>query len=581
MSSSIFAQVARRADPAAFLASRRDVLKASLAAGAGLMLSGLVPGAAAAQPGKNGRRVIVIGAGFAGLACAYELAGLGYDVTVLEARGRLGGRVLSFNDYAPGTIVEGGAEFIGSNHPAWLAYAKKFNLEMLEVPEWAELSSPLLVDGKLLGVEEANALHEALEKTLRRLNLNALVTNAEKPWETPRAAEWDARTMQQWLDELDAPEDVKRVVKVQLEADNGQALGQMSYLGQLAQIKGGGCEQYWLHSEDYRCRGGNQQLALRLADALGAGRIHTGAPVARIDMNGNRGRVAVMTKDNQRYEADDVVLAIPPSVWDKIAFANVDFEREVAGLRMQMGRNIKFFAAIGKTFWMDDKASPYGLAEGPINLTWNAADAQEVSGAVLAGFAGGPSADVIRNLPADQQIPAGLSALQRLYPKLAAETVNPRFMNWPADPWVLASYSFPRPGQLTTIAPLLHQGLRGGFDEPRLHFAGEHMCHAFVGYMEGALQSGIAAARTLAKRDGLKLPSIPVIPIAPAPTPANPPAPPETKPEKESSKNAPPAPTGDPAAPVKAPVGEPAKTPTPSGPLTPTGTPRKMQPSGG
>ncbi len=74
--------------------------------------------------------------------------------------------------------------------------------------------------------------------------------------------------------------------------------------------------------------------------------------------------------------------------------------------------------------------------------------------------------------------------------------LNPPY-NWPRDPWALAGYSFPAPGQVTTVGPLLHEGLG------RLHFADEHACYKFVGYMEGALNSGVSVARRLAARDGV------------------------------------------------------------------------------
>jgi monoamine oxidase len=71
-------------------------------------------------------------------------------------------------------------------------------------------------------------------------------------------------------------------------------------------------------------------------------------------------------------------------------------------------------------------------------------------------------------------------------------------MDWPGDAWTRASYSFPAPGQVTVQGPLLREGVNG-----RLHFAGEHTCYAFVGYMEGALNSGAAVAKRLAVRDGV------------------------------------------------------------------------------
>ena len=70
-------------------------------------------------------------------------------------------------------------------------------------------------------------------------------------------------------------------------------------------------------------------------------------------------------------------------------------------------------------------------------------------------------------------------------------------MDWPSDPWVKASYSFPAPGQVTTQGPTFRQGLG------RLHFAGEYTSYAFMGYMEGALNSGAAVARRIAVKDGV------------------------------------------------------------------------------
>jgi monoamine oxidase len=98
------------------------MLQRSFAAAAGVLLSEQL-GTLAAQ---SGRRVIVVGAGFSGLTAAFELSQAGYDVTVVEARNRVGGRVVSMGDLVPGKIVEGGGELIGSNHPTWVAYAKRF-----------------------------------------------------------------------------------------------------------------------------------------------------------------------------------------------------------------------------------------------------------------------------------------------------------------------------------------------------------------------------------------------------------------------------------------------------------------------
>ena len=70
-------------------------------------------------------------------------------------------------------------------------------------------------------------------------------------------------------------------------------------------------------------------------------------------------------------------------------------------------------------------------------------------------------------------------------------------MDWPSDEWTQCGYSFPAPGEVTTVGPMLREGVGG-----RLHFAGEHASYAFIGYMEGALNSGVALANRLAVRDG-------------------------------------------------------------------------------
>lgn len=91
--------------------SRRAVLEAALATSSGLLCST----STAQEPRRDLPRVLVIGAGFAGLACADELAAAGYRVTVLEARERSGGRVWSLRDLAPGKIIEAGGELVGPN----------------------------------------------------------------------------------------------------------------------------------------------------------------------------------------------------------------------------------------------------------------------------------------------------------------------------------------------------------------------------------------------------------------------------------------------------------------------------------
>ena len=102
------------------------------------------------------------------------------------------------------------------------------------------------------------------------------------------------------------------------------------------------------------------------------------------------------------------------------------------------------------------------------------------------------------SLPPDKRDAAYAEEMQKRYPKYAEAFVASRFMDWPATPWTRASYSFAAPGEVTTMGPILRKGIEG-----RLHFAGEHTCYKFAGYMEGALNSGLSVARRLATRDGI------------------------------------------------------------------------------
>src|SRR6188768_134305 len=148
MARSLYGRLTRRYRPQPTAFERREFLKIALAASAGLLVSGIPSfGRSPTSQIGRGRRIVVIGAGFGGLACAHELLSAGYDVTVLDARNRVGGRVLSFNDMVSGKVVEGGGELIGSNHPTWVAYAKQFGLDFIDVTE-SQDAAPIYLKGK-------------------------------------------------------------------------------------------------------------------------------------------------------------------------------------------------------------------------------------------------------------------------------------------------------------------------------------------------------------------------------------------------------------------------------------------------
>ncbi len=496
MSTSLYARLTRRFGPQHDAVTRRQMLKSTLAASAGLLISRTpLYGALQTTTRNERRRVVIVGAGFAGLACAYELKTAGYDVTVLEARSRVGGRVLSFSDFVAGKNVEGGGELIGSNHPAWVAYAEKFGLSFLDVTEDEALEFPLVLGGRRIEAAEAEALWEEMNAAYARMNADAAHVDADRPWMTRDAAALDRRTVAEWVGAQDVSDLCRHAMHAQLTADNGVATERQSYLAMLAQVKGGGLERYWTHSEVYRCRGGNQQLATRLAAAIGQDHVTLGAPVTAIAIRDDG--VAVMQGSERKIDADDVVLAVPPGVWNKIEITPA----LPAALTPQMGVNVKHLSALKGRFWRDAGLSPDSMTDGDVSMTWEATDNQPAEGgAAMVAFSGGPPAERCRARQGAARDEAYKAALEALYPGYGRNVTATRFMDWPGDAWTMGGYSFPAPGQVTTIAPVLHDGIG------RLHFAGEHTCCAFVGYMEGGLSSGAALARRLAIRDGVLKP---------------------------------------------------------------------------
>lgn len=468
--------------------SRREMIERSLAATAGLLLSQRFSTRPSAQAAAG--RVVVVGGGFSGLSAAYELTKAGYDVTVIEARNRVGGRVLSFSDLVPGKNVEGGAELIGSNHPMWVTYAKQFDLEFLDVSE-EDLEAPIVLNGTRLSEDESEKLWEEMDAAFNLMNADAAKVDASEPWKAEGAEALDRRTLAAWIDGTSVSPTCKAALHALMTADNGVVTAWQSYLGNLAMVKGGGLEKFWTDSEVYRCKGGNQQLARKLVAAIGPARVLTRTVARAIAVTGTGVRVTLGT--GKVLEAEHVILTAPPPVWNRIA---IDPALPV-GLAPQMGSNVKCLIALKSAFWRRAELAPDMLTDGPVHLTWHGTDGQPGPGEALVAFSGGPAADQCREWAPGVRIENYVAAIEKVYPNIRPSFVKARFMDWPSDPWAKASYSFPAPGQVTAQGPTLRQGLG------RLQFAGEYTSYAFMGYMEGALESGAAAARRIAARDGV------------------------------------------------------------------------------
>lgn len=464
--------------------SRREVLQAATAATMLISQGGFTWGRGA------GRKVIVVGAGFSGLACAHELQAGGCDVTVLEARERVGGRVFSLTDVVSGKVAEGGGELLGSNQPTVLAYAEKFGLKFLDVTDDEDLrAAPVILNQKVIPADELAAIEGDLEALTHRFTDEARAVDAARPWKSPDAEALDKTATSDRIQRIEAAPLARQLFGLELSNDNTVPLDRQSYLGNLAQIRGGGLERYWTDSEIYRCDGGNQQFATKLAEALGPDRIRLRTPVKRIEVTDRR--VTVTDAAGNSYEADDVVLAVPPSVWDKLVIE----PKLPLALAPQMGHAVKMLAAVKSRYWLDQQRSPEAKSDGWIGYTWWGTDGQssELPGEVFVAFTSGPmSRQISAEKTAEGRQKRYAESFEQLQPGFQQSLARMRFVDWNQEPWTRAGYSFPAPGQIMAQGPIWEAG-----HCERLHFSGEQTCYAFVGYMEGGLQSGVTTAKRI------------------------------------------------------------------------------------
>jgi monoamine oxidase len=438
-----------------------------------------------------GKKIAVIGAGLAGLSAAYELQSVGYDVTVFEAQREVGGRVKSRHDIVNGRTMEEGGQLIGLNHRAWWSYKDKFKLRFHEVHEGQ--NAVVILGGKRIVRADAKQLHLEMLAAQRRINNAARAINAHHPWLSRRAAHLDSQSLVEGLAKIPMSRRCRLAFIEMLQADNGVEAGSQSGLGNLAMIKGGGLRRFWNDSETHRCVGGAQTLPLRFETELNSvhpNSVHLNTVVTHLDVSAAGVRTTFSRGPPVGF--DDVVLAIPPTLWRRRPFSvSPALPRK---FEVQFGRNVKFLLDVQKHSWLP--VNPDAVTDGPVNLTWEGTFDQAGPRAGMVGFSGAKNADLCCGW--NQRRRDYLAVLKTLFPSMTSTATNDKFIDWPANKWTRGAYSFAAPKEIMRVGPLMRTPYHG-----RLHFAGEHTSYAFPGYMEGALESGLRVAEHIAKRDGL------------------------------------------------------------------------------
>jgi monoamine oxidase len=399
---------------------------------------------------------IVVGAGFAGLNAAATLVEAGRDVRVIEARGRVGGRVFS-RTLPNGAVIEMGAEFILPGNTYIRERADQLGLGLWD--KGVRYGRRQARGGPAVGDQELSEALALLEDTL-----------ATEPGATQRPAA-------ALLAELAITEGAREYILCRAEISSASSAETVP-AGNLLGVA---------HVDDLpspSIAGGNQELARALAERIGDERILFDSPVRRIVVAADGVRVRSAAGE---IGGDGVVVAVPASVLSEIEFDPGLGDRQAAAFdAVRYGEAAKLFVPL------DSPAAPAAVMSMPERYwSWTATGAGGEPQPVVSAFAG--SARALRGLGVDAGADRWLASLRELRPELRMRTEGAVLSTWNDDPWVGGAYSV-APGPAVTqsmIAP-----------NPRVEFAGEHTAGELSGLMEGALRSGREAARRLLARSG-------------------------------------------------------------------------------
>jgi monoamine oxidase len=479
------------------------------AASAQLATAALLGGCAGEDSGKRPgtERIAVVGAGIAGVHCAYRLMQSGVNVTLYEAASRVGGRMFTArdDDAYDGQVFELGGELIDSNHATLLALAEELDIELDDRLEDSSIQTDVwFVAGS--EVPEATIVEQFTAVAPRFADAVAAAEEDDDAF-----AELDATPLADWLDQnvpaADYPE-LSAVLSAAYRGEFGLETSQQSALNLLYLIDSEQPDPFRIFGdsdERYHAREGSDSFVKRLAERLPVGAIVLETKLVALRGADERGFTLVVenTKTKSRSEAnfDHVVLAIPFSV-----LRLVDLDVPLSDLKRQIidelgyGTNAKVMGSFETRVWREQhQKSGSVTSDLPLQQTWDASIGQPGPRGILTNFLGGRAGEEVGDVDVDDYYAGLLDDVDAIFPgsKAAYREGSARRMHWPSYPQTLGSYTCYRPGQWSFWE---QEGLREG----NLHFCGEHTSADFQGWMEGGAETGAFAAAEVLSDLGLQ-----------------------------------------------------------------------------
>jgi len=454
------------------------------------------------KDGSNaqGKKIVIIGAGLAGLTTGYRLHKKGFNVHIYEARNRVGGRILS--TFVNGNVAELGGENIADGGEAenirQLAQELKLELECLEV----FFNHAFHHNGMLLSVDELIKKHNFNLDTLQQ-ELYAL--------------KGTCASMQEVLDQLFNPDDpLKIYFSSRLAGYEGAPVDQLSssYVETLHYM----IRRRILHaiSAAYQnnetlythVKDGNSKLPEALAKQLGE-KVHLAMPLISITKD-KQNQYTLTFKNGFTTTADILVLTMPCPVYNDITFGEtvIPADRLTAIRSIHNGKNAKILVPISEesdtsTIFINDQLGIFTFVQKIVTLYFSGPKSMFSPSTINQTYAQAKSllaAGGFKQKSVSEQTPA--YARDESF----VSYVGPVGYSWPNDPFAQGTYSYTASGQdalFTTLQEkdgITFKTLFAPIDDT-IYFAGEHASTLFEvpGTMEAACQSGNLAANMIEK----------------------------------------------------------------------------------
>jgi monoamine oxidase len=492
--------------------SRREFLKRAGVAGAGLAVGqGLLASTAKGATSATGPKIVIVGAGIAGMNAALTLADKGFASTVYESSSRIGGRMHSDTGYFDGQVAEYCGELIDSGHMTIRHLAQRFGLQTVDLlaaePNGSEDTYWFL--GGYYPKDQADKDFQPIHNTLQG-QVQATSYPTTYLTHTDAGIFFDQMTVYEWIERyVDGGHksrmgrllDVAYNIEYGAETKDQAALNLIYLLGY--KTSPGNFLIYGASDERYHIAGGNEQLPNLIAGYLGRQNVKLGWAMQSIKRNAD-GTVSMQFSTDgktQTVSADHVILALPFAVLRTLDYSGANFDslKKTAITKLGAGKNGKLQLQF-KTRWWNSLGSNGNLySDIGLQSGWDVTRGQGGATGIIVDYSGGNVSAALKppspyshsgdNTQISTYANATLGRLETLFPGISTQWNGKASLSTPfLDPNLNLAYSYFKPGQYVGFS---------GYEkvaQGNIHFAGEHCSQDFQGYMEGGAAEGARAA---------------------------------------------------------------------------------------